>query len=96
MTKTMNWPAKAMYIALALALAFSLAAVTIAPAKVNAYGETKWSKVSSPSIDDLVIQPGTDVIDFAASADGETIYAIIDGELDNAKSLGLSNGQFHQ
>ena len=71
-----------MYIALALALAFSLAAVAIAPAQVNAYGETKWSKVSTPSMDDLVIQPGTDIIDFAASADGETIYAIIDGKLD--------------
>ena len=86
MTKTMNWPAKAMYIALALALAFSLAAVTIAPAKVNAYSETQWSKVTSPSMDDLVLQAGTDIIDFAASADGETVYAVIDGVLDDTLS----------
>ena len=82
MTKTISWPAKAMYIALALALAFSLAAIAIAPTTVDAYKETQWSKVTTPSIDDFVIQPGTDVIDFAASADGDIIYAILDGELD--------------
>jgi len=82
MTKTISWPARAMYIALALALAFSLVAVVLAPAKVDAYKETQWSKVTTPSIDDLVLQPGTDVISFAASADGDIIYAILDGTLD--------------
>jgi len=88
MTKTISWPARAMYIALALALAFSLVAVVVSPASVNAYSETKWNKVTSPSIDDLVIQPGTDVISFAASADGNVIYAVIDGILDNAANHG--------
>jgi len=92
MTKTMNWPAKAMYIALALALAFSLAAVTIAPSQVNAYSETQWNKVTSPSYDDLVIQPGTDIIDFAASADGETVYAILDGIIDDTATGNTENG----
>jgi len=79
MTKTMNWPAKAMYIALALALAFSLAAVTIAPSQVDAYSETKWNKVTSPNEDDMVIVQNADVIDFVASADGDYIVAILDG-----------------
>ena len=90
MTKTMNWPAKAMYIALALTLAFSLAAVAIAPATVNAYSETQWSKVRSPSYDDMVIQPGTDIISFAASADGETVYAVLDGVIDDTLTSGTA------
>jgi hypothetical protein len=43
MTKTISWPARAMYIALALTLAFSLAAVAISPSGVDAYTETQWS-----------------------------------------------------
>jgi hypothetical protein len=75
-----------MYIALALTLAFSLAAVAISPSGVNAYSETQWSKVTTPSIDDFVIQPGTDVISFAASADGEVVYAVVDGILDDVSN----------
>lgn len=95
MTKTISWPARAMYIALALALAFSLAAVAISPATVDAYGETKWSKVTTPSIDDLVIQPGTDIIDFVASEDGDVIYAVLDGVLDNAANHDFCGDSFN-
>jgi hypothetical protein len=96
MTKTISWPARAIYIALALALVFSLAAVAVSPTKVDAYGETKWSKVSTPSLDDLVIQPGTDIIDMVASEDGMTIYAILDGELDCMCNDCMENGDCNE
>jgi hypothetical protein len=79
-----------MYIALALTLAFSLAAVAISPSGVDAYTETQWSKVSTPSIDDFVIQPGTDVISFAASADGDVIYAVVDGRIDDVSTIAIT------
>lgn len=76
MSKTMSWPSRVIYIAIALALVISLGLLVIAP-KTNADpGLTKWTKVTTPSETNKTIFPASNLYDFAVGPDGETIYAI--------------------
>jgi len=71
-----KWYSKAFYLAIALALAVSLAgmtAVSADPAK-----ESEWDDVSTPSGDGLVVFfTGADILDFDIGPDGEVIYAVV-------------------
>jgi len=74
MSKRKKWLARVMYIGVALALAVSLigvAAVGADPAK-----HSEWDDVSTPSEDDFVILPDSDILDFDMGPDGEVIYAV--------------------
>ena len=75
MSKTMNWPSRVIYIAIALALAFSLVAIA-APRTDADPGLTKWTKVTTPSEVNKTIFPASNLYDFAVGPDGETIYVI--------------------
>ena len=56
-----------------LALVFVLAGMPSAAAAAP----SEWSRVSTPTDDDLVILPGSDIIDYAvAGCSGDTLYAI--------------------
>ncbi len=73
MSKT-KWYSKVFYLAIALALAVSLAgmaAVSADPAE-----ESEWSDVATPSMEDFVIAPWSDIYGFDIAPDGETIYAV--------------------
>lgn len=77
MSKT-KWYTKAIYLTIALAFVMGVALVA-APANdaEAAASLSKWSKYTTPTEDDLVVAPGTDIIDYAVTGDdGQTIYAI--------------------
>ena len=80
MIKARAWPAKAMYILIAAALAISLL-IMVAPAqKVGAQDEipdAEWERVSTPTTDGWVLAPGSWIIDYAISEEGEVAYAIV-------------------
>ena len=71
----MSWPSRVIYIAIALALAFSLVAIA-APRTDADPGLTKWTKVTTPSEVNKTIFPASNLYDFAVGPDGETIYVI--------------------
>jgi len=74
MSKKTKWPTRVVYSLLALALAVGLIGagfVGAAPAK-----ESEWDDISTPSEDDSVILPDSDILDFAMGPDGEVIYAV--------------------
>ncbi len=82
MTKT-KWHTRAIYILIALALAIGLTGIAAAPPQVSADpGLTEWDKVTTPSEDDWVIAPESNVLLFTVGmSDGleslpETIYAM--------------------
>jgi hypothetical protein len=64
--------AKILGLGLAAALAFSLGAGLVTPASA---GVQEWDTITTPSWEDNVIAPGTDIFDYAVGPDGETIYA---------------------
>ena len=69
-----KWYSKVLYLAIALALAVSLAgmtAVSAAPAE-----ESEWSDVTTPNAEDFSIALESDIYDFDIASDGETIYAV--------------------
>lgn len=76
MSKTMSWPSRVIYIAIALALVVSLGVLVIAPKASADPGLTKWTKVGTPSEKNMTIFPASNLYDFAVGPDGETIYAI--------------------
>ena len=80
MIKARAWPAKAMYILIAAALAISLL-IMVAPAqKVGAQDEipdAEWERVSTPTTDGWVLAPGSWIIDYAIADEGEVAYAIV-------------------
>jgi hypothetical protein len=65
--------AKFLGLGLATALAFSLGAGIIG-SPVSA-GSQEWDTITTPSWEDNVIAPGTEIFDYAVGPDGETIYA---------------------
>ena len=65
--------AKFLGLGLATALAFSLGAGVIST-PVSA-GVQEWDTITTPSWEDNVIAPGTEIFDYAVGPDGETIYA---------------------
>ncbi|MCK9357921.1 MAG: hypothetical protein M0R22_12380, partial [Dehalococcoidia bacterium] len=61
-----------------IALSFVLGAFVVAPSAVSAAdpNTSEWLKQTTPTEDDKVILPGSDIIDFDVAGDGKTIYAI--------------------
>ena len=58
-------------------LSFVLSVVVVAPSVSADSGTSEWQKQATPTEDDLVLLPGSDVIDFdVTDTDGTTIYAI--------------------
>jgi len=76
MSKTMSWPSRVIYLAIALALVISLVGILALPKTSADPGLTKWTKVTTPSEKNKTIFPASDLYDFAVGPDGETIYAI--------------------
>jgi len=77
MTKSISWPARAVYIVVALALALSLVLVA-SPAKVSAdpASNCKWAKVGTPTDSNEVVLPSSNIYDFDIGPDGETVWAV--------------------
>jgi len=75
----MKWRSKVFYLAIALALAVSLAGVAApTPVAAGLGEESEWSDVSTPSEDGSVILPDSDILSFDTGPDGEVIYAVVD------------------
>ena len=53
----------------------SLAAVFAAPATA---GEMEWTLTNTPSWEDMVILPASDILDYDIGGDGDTIYAVLE------------------
>jgi len=85
MVKTRAWPVKAMYILIAAALAISLIIVAAPAHKVSAANEVnaEWERVTTPTTDDWLLAPETDIIDFAVADGGDTAYAIVNNTTDD-------------
>ncbi len=64
----------------------SVAAIFAGPVAAD---EMKWSTINTPSWEDHVIEPGSDITDFAVGPDGDTIYAVgqVGGADDNNDEL---------
>jgi len=69
-----KWLSRALHVT--IALSFILGALVVAPSVSADPGTSKWEKQATPTDDDLVILPGSDIIDFDIAGDGETVYAI--------------------
>jgi len=83
MIKARAWPAKAMYILIAAALAISLIIVAIPAHKVSADpGLSEWTRVTTPTTDGWVLAPESDIIDFAVGDGGDVAYAIVNNTTD--------------
>ncbi len=73
---------KILGVGLALGLVFSLGAAFIVPTAAQA-DQMEWSPVNTPSWDDMVILPASDILDYAVGGDeGDIIYAVL--ELDSS------------
>ena len=69
-----KWFTRALHVT--IALSFVLGAFVAAPAVSADPGTSKWEKQATPTDDDKVILPGSDIIDFDIAGDGKTVYAI--------------------
>ena len=82
MTKTRDWPVRAMYMLIAAALVISLIIVAAPIQKVAADpGLSEWDRVSTPSMKDWVLAPNFAIGGFAVGTDA--IYVIGTGHEDN-------------
>ena len=82
MIKERAWPAKAMYLLIAAALAISLIIVAAPAHRVSAETippDAEWDRVPTPVQDDWVLAPESVIIDYAIGDEGEVAYAIVDG-----------------
>jgi len=82
MTKTREWPVKVMYMLIAAALAISLIIIAAPTLKVDAATnevEAEWDRVSTPTMEGLVLAPESYIIDYAVASGGEVAYAIVHG-----------------
>lgn len=78
MIKERAWPAKAMYVLIAAALAMSLIIMAAPAQKVSASpGLSEWSRVDTPTTDGWVLAPQSCIIDYALASAGEVAYAIV-------------------
>ena len=80
MTKERAWPAKAMYILIAAALAMSLMIMAAPAQKVTAApdpGLSEWTRVDTPTTDGWVLAPCSIIMDYALAEGGEVAFAII-------------------
>jgi len=67
---------KILGVGLAIGLVFALGAAVI-PATEAQADEMEWGQVTTPSWDNLVIEPGSDISDYVAAGEtGDTVYAI--------------------
>ena len=88
MTKTRDWPVRAMYMLIAAALVISLIIVAAPIQKVAADpGLSEWDEVSTPSMTDWVLAPNFVIVSFAVGADA--LYVIGTGFEDNDPTLGI-------
>jgi hypothetical protein len=69
-----KWLSRVLHVT--IALSFVLGALVVAPSVSADPGTSKWEKQGTPTEDDKVILPGSDILDFDVAGDGETIYAI--------------------
>ncbi|MCK9357937.1 MAG: hypothetical protein M0R22_12470, partial [Dehalococcoidia bacterium] len=71
-----KWFTRALHVT--IALSFVLGAFVVAPSAVSAAdpNTSEWLKQGTPTEEDLVLLPGSDIIDFDVAGDGKTIYAI--------------------
>jgi len=80
MTKIRGWPVRAMYMLIAAALVISLI-ITMAPAQrasaQDGIPDAEWERVTTPTTDDWLLAPQTDIVDFAVADGGDTAYAIV-------------------
>ena len=73
---------KILGVGLALGLVFALGAAVIPAGEAQA-DEMEWGEVNTPSWEDLVILPASDILDYAVGEDeGDVIYAVL--ELDGS------------
>jgi len=82
MIKERAWPAKAMYLLIAAALAMSLILMAAPALKVDAATDdvdAEWDRVSTPTTEGWVLAPYTVITDYAVGDDGEVAYAIVNG-----------------
>ncbi|MDD5509553.1 MAG: hypothetical protein PHI12_01890 [Dehalococcoidales bacterium] len=69
---------KILGVGLAIGLVFSLGAAFVAAPAASA-DEMEWGAVNTPSWDDLVILPSSDILDYAVGGDeGDIIYAVLE------------------
>jgi hypothetical protein len=78
MIKERAWPAKAMYLLIAAALAISLIIMVAPTQKVSASpGLSEWTRVDTPTTDGWVLAPCSVIIDYALAEGGEVAYAVV-------------------
>ena len=75
---------KLLGVGLAIGLTFSLGAAFIASPAAQA-DEMEWGQVNTPSWEDMVILPASDILDYAVGEDeGDVVYAVL--ELESSSS----------
>jgi len=78
MTNERAWPARAMYILIAAALAISLMIMAAPAQKVSASpGLSEWTRVDTPTTDGWVLAPCSVIVDYALAEGGEVAYAVV-------------------
>jgi len=73
---------RAIYILIAAALALSLFITAVPAHKVSAAPnnvKAEWTSVSTPTMEDWVLAPGSIIFDYALADGGDVAYAVIDG-----------------
>jgi len=83
MTRARMWPLRAMYTIVAAALVISLMITAAPPPAEAAPGGTvkaEWERVDTPSMDGMVLAPGSVIHDYAVAAGGQVAYAIVEGD----------------
>ncbi|MFC1957147.1 hypothetical protein ACFLVY_02510, partial [Chloroflexota bacterium] len=86
-----NRIAKILGIGLTAGLIFGLiGAVFAAPASA---GMMEWTTINTPSWEDLVILPASDILDYDIGGDGDTIYAALES-LESCNGVGVDGETF--
>ena len=81
MIKERAWPARAMYLLIAAALAISLLIVAAPSQKAVAQDgdvAAEWEMVDTPTMDGWVLAPESMIIDYHTAAEGEVAYAVVE------------------
>jgi len=82
MIKERAWPARAMYILIAAALAMSLIIMAAPAQKLSAAPDevlAEWDMVSTPTLDGFLLAPDSTIIDYALDSTGKIAYAVVEG-----------------
>ena len=70
----------------------SIASVFAAPAIA---GEMEWTMTNTPSWDDMVILPASDILDYDIGGDGDTIYAVLE-TLEDCNAVSYTHLRAHE